>query len=126
MSFCLRTNTSLFSLLGDKKNLCLGEFDELKSHQFSVHFFYSFLSKKGLIYMQKCGITHQIAMQQEIQEKEDIAIEGAESGGAGMTRLAEWCRNRRGALGRNDLMLRRLDINEESHQGHNHKTPVAT
>ena len=28
--------------------------------------------------MQKCGITHQIAMQQEIQEKEDIVVEGAE------------------------------------------------
>ena len=39
--------------------------------------------------MQKCGITHQTAMQQEIQEKEDIAVEGLESGGAGMTRLAE-------------------------------------
>ena len=39
--------------------------------------------------MHKCGITHQIAMQQEIQRKEDITIEGAESGGAGMTRLAE-------------------------------------
>ena len=39
--------------------------------------------------MQKCGITQQNAMQQEIQEKEDIAVEGAESGGAGMTRLAE-------------------------------------
>ena len=30
--------------------------------------------------MQKYGITHQTAMQQEIQEKEDIAVEGAESG----------------------------------------------
>ena len=30
--------------------------------------------------MQKCGITHQTAMQQEIQEKKDIAVEGAESG----------------------------------------------
>ena len=30
--------------------------------------------------MQKCGITHQTAMQHEIQEKEDIAVEGAESG----------------------------------------------
>ena len=30
--------------------------------------------------MQKCGITHQTAMQQEIQEKEDISVEGAESG----------------------------------------------
>ena len=39
--------------------------------------------------MQKCGITHQTAMQQEIQEKEDIVVEGAESGRAGMTRLAE-------------------------------------
>ena len=29
--------------------------------------------------MQKCGITHQTAMQREIQEKEDIAVEGAES-----------------------------------------------
>ena len=39
--------------------------------------------------MQKCGITHQTAMQQEIQEKEDIVVEGVESGGAGMTQLAE-------------------------------------
>ena len=30
--------------------------------------------------MQKCGITHQTAMQREIKEKEDIAVEGAESG----------------------------------------------
>ena len=30
--------------------------------------------------MQKCGITHQTAMHQEIQEKEDIAVEGVESG----------------------------------------------
>ena len=30
--------------------------------------------------MQKCGITHQIAMQQEMQEKDDFAVEGAESG----------------------------------------------
>ena len=30
--------------------------------------------------MQKSGITHQTAMQLEIQEKEDIAVEGAESG----------------------------------------------
>ena len=89
MSFCLRTNKSLFSLLGDKQNLSLREFDELKSNPFLVHFSDLFLSKKGLIYMQKCGITHQTAMQQEIQEKEDIAVEGAESGGAGMTRLAE-------------------------------------
>ena len=80
MSYCLRTNKSFFSLLGDKQNLSLGEYDELKSHQFSVHFSDGFLSKKGLIYMQKCGITHQIAMQQEIQEKEDIVVEGAESG----------------------------------------------
>ena len=34
--------------------------------------------------MQKCGITHQIARQQEIQEKENIAVEGAENGGARM------------------------------------------
>ena len=30
--------------------------------------------------MQKCGITHQTTMQKEIQEKKDIAVEGAESG----------------------------------------------
>ena len=30
--------------------------------------------------MQKCGITHQTAMQQEMQEKDDFAVEGAESG----------------------------------------------
>ena len=35
---CLRTNKSFFSLLGDKQNLSVGEFDELKSHLFSVHF----------------------------------------------------------------------------------------
>ena len=39
--------------------------------------------------MQKCRITHQPAVQQEIQEKEDIAVEGAESGEEGMTRLTE-------------------------------------
>ena len=38
MSFCLRTNKSFSSLLGDKQNLSLGEFDELKSHPFSFHF----------------------------------------------------------------------------------------
>ena len=38
MSFCLRTNKSFFSLLGTSKILSLGEFDELKSHLFSVHF----------------------------------------------------------------------------------------
>ena len=38
MSFCLRTNKSLFSLLEDKQNFKFGEFDELKSHLFSVHF----------------------------------------------------------------------------------------
>ena len=40
MSFCLRTNKSFFSFLcsGTSKNLSLGEFDELKSHLFSVHF----------------------------------------------------------------------------------------
>ena len=46
MSFCLRTNKSFFSLLGDKQKLSLGEFDELKSHPFSVHFSGLFLSKK--------------------------------------------------------------------------------
>ena len=30
--------------------------------------------------MQKCGITHQTVMQQEIQKKKDIAVEGAEGG----------------------------------------------
>ena len=30
--------------------------------------------------MDKCGITHQIVMQQGIQEKEDIVVEGAASG----------------------------------------------
>ena len=30
--------------------------------------------------MQKCGTTHQTTMQEEIKEKEDIAVEGAESG----------------------------------------------
>ena len=30
--------------------------------------------------MQKCGITHQTVMQQEIQEKDDIVVEGVESG----------------------------------------------
>ena len=46
MSFCLRTNKSFLSLLGDKQNLSLGEFGELKSHLFSVHFSDLFLSKK--------------------------------------------------------------------------------
>ena len=38
MSFCLRTNKSFSYFLGDKQDLSLGEFDELKSHPFSVHF----------------------------------------------------------------------------------------
>ena len=52
----------------------------LKVIHFQSIFLIDFYLKKGLIYMQKCGITHQNAMQQEIQEKEDIAVEGAESG----------------------------------------------
>ena len=71
MSFCLRTSKSFFSLLGDKQNLSLGEFDELKSHLFSVHFLIDFYLKR-LIYVQKYGITHQTAMQQGIQEKEEF------------------------------------------------------
>ena len=54
--------------------------------------------------MQKCGITHQTAMQQKNQEKEDIAVEGAESIGAGLTQLAEGGCNKRGAQGLKDLM----------------------
>ena len=52
----------------------------LKVIHFQSVFLIDFYLKKGLIYMQKCGITHQTAMQQEIQEKEDIAVEVAESG----------------------------------------------
>ena len=72
MSFCLRTNKSFFSLLGDKQNLSLGEFDELKSHPFSVHFYDCFFFLKRLIYVQKYGITNQTAMQEGIQEKEEF------------------------------------------------------
>ena len=43
-------------------------------------------------------------MQQEIQEKEDITVEGAESGRAGLTQLTEGGCNRRGAQGLKDLM----------------------
>ena len=32
-----------------------------------------------LIYMQKCGITHQTTVQQEIQEKEEIAVKGVKN-----------------------------------------------
>ena len=38
MSFCLRTTNLSFLCLGTSKILSLGEFDELKSHLFSVHF----------------------------------------------------------------------------------------
>ena len=61
--------------------------------------------------MQKCGITHQTAIQQEIEKKDDIAVEGA-----GLTQLAKRGCNRRGAQGLKDLMSRRLDSNEDSHQ----------
>ena len=47
MSVCLRTNKYFFFLLlGTSKILSLGEFDELKSHLFLVHFYASFYSKK--------------------------------------------------------------------------------
>ena len=47
MSFCLRTNKSFFFFAwGQAKILSFGEFDELKSHLFSVHFSDLFLSKK--------------------------------------------------------------------------------
>ena len=84
-----KLNYDCYMKMNKQKTKKVNHIDELKSHPFSVHFSDRFLYKKGLIYMQKCGITHQTAMQQEIQEKEDIAVEGAESGGAGMTRLAE-------------------------------------
>ena len=51
----------------------------LKVIHFKSIFLIDFYLKR-LIYVQKCGITHQTTMQQEIQEKENIAVEGAESG----------------------------------------------
>ena len=47
-------------------------------HFQSIFMIVSYLKK--IVSVQKCGITHQTVMQQEIQEKEDIAVEGAESG----------------------------------------------
>ena len=49
----------LFLCSRTSKILSLGEFDELKSHPFLVHFSDLFLSKKGLIYVQKYGVTNQ-------------------------------------------------------------------
>ena len=49
----------LFLCLRTSKILSLGEFNELKSHPFLVHFYDLFLSKKGLIYVQKYGVTNQ-------------------------------------------------------------------
>ena len=51
----------------------------LKVIHFQSIFLIDFYLKR-LIYVQKCGITHQTAMQQEIREKEDIAVPGAETG----------------------------------------------
>ena len=74
MSFCLRTNKSFFSLLGDSKILSLGEFDELKSHLFLVHCFDGFLDKKTDLYAGIWNKLHQIVVQQEMQNKAEIAV----------------------------------------------------
>ena len=53
------------------KNKYLEITDELKSIHFKSIFRIDFYLKR-LIYVQKYGITHQTAMQQEIQEKEEF------------------------------------------------------
>ena len=80
MSFCLRTNKSFFSSLGDKQNFKFGEFDELKSHLFSVHFSDGFLYKKTDLNAGIWNKLHQTVVQQEIQKKAEIAVKGADCG----------------------------------------------
>ena len=48
--------------------------DELKSHLFSVHFSDCFLYKKTDLYAGIWNKLHQIAVQQEIQKKAEIAV----------------------------------------------------
>ena len=80
MSFCLRTNKSFSYLLGDKQDLSLGEFDELKSHPFSVHFFYLFLSKKTDLCAKIWNNSPNCYAAGNSRERGIFAIEGAEGG----------------------------------------------
>ena len=80
MSFCLRTNKSFFSLLGDKKNLSLGEFDELKSHPFSVHFSDCFLSKKTDLCAEIWNNSPNCYAAGNSRERGIFAVEGVEGG----------------------------------------------
>ena len=80
MSFCLRTNKSFFSLLGDKQNLSLGEFDELKSHPFSVHFSDLFLSKKTDLCAEIWNNSPNWYAAGNLRERGIFAVEGAEGG----------------------------------------------
>ena len=80
MSFCLRTNKSFFSLLGDKQNLSLGEFDELKSHPFSVHFSDLFLSKKTDLCAEVWNNSPNCYAAGNSRERGIFAVEGAECG----------------------------------------------
>ena len=70
--------------------------------------------------MQKCGKTHKTTVLQEIQEQEDIEAEGAE------VTTSKRSRDMKDVATRKNLTSRRLDNNEESHQGRDHKTEVAT
>ena len=74
-----QTNLS-FLCLGTRKILSLGEFDELKSHLFSVHFSDGFVYKKTDLYAGIWNKLHQIAVQQGIQKKAEIVVKGAECG----------------------------------------------
>ena len=80
MSFCLRTNKSFFSLLEDKQNLSLGEFDELKSHPFSVHFSDLFLSKKTDLCAEIRNNSPNCYAAGNSREREIFAVKGAEGG----------------------------------------------
>ena len=80
MSFCLRTNKSFFSLLGDKQNLSLGEFDELKIHPFSVHFFDLFLSKMTDLCVEIWNNSPNCYAARNLREREIFVVEGAEGG----------------------------------------------
>ena len=80
MSFYLRTNKSFFSLLEDKQNLSLGEFDELKSHVFSVHFSDLFLSKKTDLCTEIWNNSPNCYATRNSRERGIFAVEGAEGG----------------------------------------------
>ena len=80
MSFYWRTNKYFSYLLGDKQDLSLGEFDELKSHPFSVHFSDQFLSKKTDLCAKILNNSPNCYIAGNSRERGTFAVKGTEGG----------------------------------------------